>query len=727
MGARINGTGVPGKHTSMQINQGDGNEATNNVIVYGSNTNLHGNGGYTWEANSEGVWKFEGNMAHSSVTGLWVWQNTSLNHTIVNYDSYNNTEGVTHGAYGNSYQYTGGHHYRSLFMVKATSTNTNGVVVKDVFFDAGGEDYGSFIRESPIPPPTTQHTNKYVQCVFRNHAIQPIAVFGESTQFATTKIVDIINCDLDGDTGYDFNPAPSETGGGAADDKQDGFKVRVQALTGANYQIERVSDANVFTSGIADFAPRLYGDGINGLLGEYYDEPLLSGTPAFTRYDAIIVFDVWNAAEEINPNGVHHLVTQGFQYGNDETYSVRWTGQVEAHYTTNTQFRFWASGKYRMYFDDGGGEDLILDQWATTNPDPARLTSASIPLVAGTKYNIRIEMSNLSTGGQGAIFEWKTSQMADFQIVPQSQLFEPTSNSTPVAHAGSDQNLTLPSSTGTLDAGLSDDVDGTIDDYTWTKISGPATYTIVNDDLESTTVTGLVAGTYVFRVTVTDNDGAADTDDVTIIVNPTNSLPTVTISTANTSITLPTDFVNSVTSDGGVDSDGTIAGILWTKTSGPSTYTISAPTAATTNFTGLVQGTYIFTVTVTDDDGGTGFDQIQITVNPAATNQPPVADAGDDQTITLPVNAVVLSGSGTDDGLIIVQGWSLVSGPSSVSFNSPAAMETTASNLVAGVYVFRLTVRDNGVDDGLIGTDDVTVTVRKNFIKNYRGRKRVYQ
>jgi hypothetical protein len=436
------------------------------------------------------------------------------------------------------------------------------------------------------------------------------------------------------------------------------------------------------------------------------------------------MFDVWNAAEEINPNGVHHLVTQGFQYGNDESYSIRWTGQIEAHYTTNHQIRFDATGKYRVYLDDGGGEDLIIDMWATSNPSPGPTTSASIPLTAGTKYNIRIEMSNLSTGAQGAVLTWKTSQMSDFQIIPQSQLFEPTSNTAPVAHAGNDQTITLPTSTANLDAQLSDDVDGTIADYTWTKFSGPATYTITNDDLETTTATGLVAGTYVFRVTVTDDDGSTDTDDVTITVNPANSLPTVAVS-ADQDITLPDDDV-SITSNGGVDSDGTIASYLWTKASGPTTYTITTPTTQNTTITGLVQGTYVFTLTVTDDDGGTGFDQIQITVHPEVANDPPVADAGDDQIIKLPVSAVVLSGSGTDDGIILGQTWSQVSGPNTASFSTPAAMETVASGLIAGTYIFRITIRDNGLDDGLTGYDEVQVKVDKSYKIFKRGRNRTY-
>lgn len=94
-----------------------------------------------------------------------------------------------------------------------------------------------------------------------------------------------------------------------------------------------------------------------------------------------------------------------------------------------------------------------------------------------------------------------------------------TENIPPVANAGSDQTITLPTSTGNLVGTASSDADGSIATYLWSKISGPATYSIANTAASSTTATGLVEGTYVFRLTVTDDDGATHTDDVTITVN----------------------------------------------------------------------------------------------------------------------------------------------------------------------------------------------------------------
>jgi hypothetical protein len=67
-----------------------------------------------------------------------------------------------------------------------------------------------------------------------------------------------------------------------------------------------------------------------------------------------------------------------------------------------------------------------------------------------------------------------------------------------------------------INATTSTDPDGWVKAFKWSKVSGPSSYYIVEPNAGKTKVTGLVAGTYVFRITVTDNDGKTSTDDVTI-------------------------------------------------------------------------------------------------------------------------------------------------------------------------------------------------------------------
>ena len=94
-------------------------------------------------------------------------------------------------------------------------------------------------------------------------------------------------------------------------------------------------------------------------------------------------------------------------------------------------------------------------------------------------------------------------------------------------------------------------------------------------------------------------------------------------------------------------------------------------------------------------------------------NLSPTANAGPDQTITLPTNSVTLSGSGTDsDGTIVLPYvWSFVSGPSTVDPLDTAS--SSATGLVAGTYVFQLIVTD---DDGATGMDTVSITVNPESV-----------
>ena len=121
------------------------------------------------------------------------------------------------------------------------------------------------------------------------------------------------------------------------------------------------------------------------------------------------------------------------------------------------------------------------------------------------------------------------------------------------------------------------------------------------------------------------------------------------------------------------------------KISGPLSFSIDKPSSATTSVTKLVQGVYQFELTVTDDKGSTGKDTVQVKVN-AIDNVVPTANAGEDQTITLPTNNVNLSGSGIDsDGSISKYLWTKISGPSTFKIADPSSAATGVSGLVEGV------------------------------------------
>jgi len=103
--------------------------------------------------------------------------------------------------------------------------------------------------------------------------------------------------------------------------------------------------------------------------------------------------------------------------------------------------------------------------------------------------------------------------------------------------------------------------------------------------------------------------------------------------------------------------------------------------------------------------------QSSVGVGGGGANQPPGVSAGPDMAVTLPA-AASLNGTVTDDGLPVPPGvvttvWSLVSGPGTVTFANPNAVDTTAIFSGSGIYVLRLSA-----DDGELSVNDtVTVTV----------------
>ncbi len=317
------------------------------------------------------------------------------------------------------------------------------------------------------------------------------------------------------------------------------------------------------------------------------------------------------------------------------------------------------------------------------------------PVTPGYLLNITQADSTRSFNDVGAMVDWIFSRLA----IP------PPANQLPVANAGADQSITLPVSTVTLN-GSGTDPDGNITAYQWSKIAGPAQFTITTANTAITTVTGLVQGVYRFELTVTDNSGATDKDTIQVTVNPTvNQLPVANAGT-DQSITLP---VSTVTLNGnGTDPDGSISAYQWAKIAGPAQFTITSVSSASTNVTGLVQGVYRFELTVTDNSGATAKDTVQVTVN-AYVNQVPIANAGADQSITLPVSTVTLNGSGSDpDGSISAYQWAKIAGPVQFTITSSNSASTGVTGLVQGVYRFELTVTDNS---GATDKDTVQVTV----------------
>jgi predicted peptidase len=240
------------------------------------------------------------------------------------------------------------------------------------------------------------------------------------------------------------------------------------------------------------------------------------------------------------------------------------------------------------------------------------------------------------------IYEWML-QYSKGSSASSGTVVSAPANIAPVAKAGTDVTITLPTGSAAVTGSASSDADGKIVTYKWTMISGPAQFTLTGSDSVKATLSNLAAGTYALQLAVTDNSGAKGYDTVNVKVNaaPVVSTGLTAKAGADTSITLPASSatLNGTASAAGTDSK--IVAYVWNKLSGPSQFTVTNVYTATPTIGSLVAGVYVIKMTITDDKGAKAYDTVKVTVNAAAAAvAPPVAaaPAAAQQTITLPVN-----------------------------------------------------------------------------------------
>lgn len=147
-----------------------------------------------------------------------------------------------------------------------------------------------------------------------------------------------------------------------------------------------------------------------GLTGTYYNNKDFTGT-SIQRVDPRVNFE-WG----YNPPASQIA---------EDTYSVRWTGQVQAQYTETYTFTARTDDGVRLWVNN----QLIINQWQNGSPTDY---SGQINLVAGQKYDIKMEYYE-DTGGAVAQLFWSNQRKAQ-ELIPQSQLYPtkaPTANTPP--------------------------------------------------------------------------------------------------------------------------------------------------------------------------------------------------------------------------------------------------------------------------------------------------------
>ena len=218
-------------------------------------------------------------------------------------------------------------------------------------------------------------------------------------------------------------------------------------------------------------------------------------------------------------------------------------------------------------------------------------------------------------------------------------------NDAPTADAGPDQRVGE-TATVTLDGSGSNDPEGETLTYAWTQVGSPAV-TLSSATAASPTFTAptVAADTdLTFSLTVTDARGLASPAD-TVTVTVRDGAPTANAGPDQKVIEGATVTLNGA---GSRDPDGETLTYAWTQIGTPAV-TLSSATAASPTFTAPTVNAdtkLTFSLTVTDAGGlASTADTVSVTVD---DNDPPVADAGADQTV-LAGASVTLDGSASRD------------------------------------------------------------------------------
>lgn len=236
-------------------------------------------------------------------------------------------------------------------------------------------------------------------------------------------------------------------------------------------------------------------------------------------------------------------------------------------------------------------------------------------------------------------------------------------------------------------------------------------------------------------LTATPSEGSAVTDTVVVTVNPVNAAPTSVITVTQDSrfdtnvfpgnVTLTLDGLSSTDSDP-IDSAAPISGYQWAQTAGTditdgatldqATLTLTTPSLATTE-------DLQFSLTVTDNEGGTGIIRATVTVLDV-TQAPPVVDAGVDlevsegETILLTGSATSLSADATPYTYLWTNTTTPVATITDATDGTTSAIAPSVSS--AQTLTFNLSVTDQ-FGNSESNTVNVTVRPMSNSLINDTG------
>lgn len=274
----------------------------------------------------------------------------------------------------------------------------------------------------------------------------------------------------------------------------------------------------------------------------------------------------------------------------------------------------------------------------------------------------------------------------------------------PIANAGVDQTV-LVNSTVTLDGtGSSDPASHLPLTYAWTQTGGPAVTLTGANTTQPTFTAPATPAVLTFALIVNDGIGLASTaDSVQVTVNDAPITGLTLNSTSSTTLGQTTPFTVSTTGGANITyvwnfGDGSA------EVSGGSANSHVYPTA----------GIFTAIVTATNNAGSVSAQRV-VTI----TNQPPTANAGSGQTVTVGANVTLNASASSDpDGHTpLSYGWQQTGGAPVTLSNAAAAQPTFTAPAAPSTLTFSVIVTDSrGLPANAVSS--VVVNVRDTAISN---------
>ena len=326
---------------------------------------------------------------------------------------------------------------------------------------------------------------------------------------------------------------------------------------------------------------------------------------------------------------------------------------------------------------DPDGDALVLS-WTQAGGPPVVLSGANASMATFTPSFVGVYEFGLT------VMDGDSGSDADGVLVIVAV------NRPPFADAGASQTARK-GTLVTLDGSASADPDGNSLTYGWTQLLGPPV-SLSAANLATAAFTPNRAGTYLFELTVNDGQGGSDDDLIAVSVwglAPIADLVVTPPGTQRAGTFLTFDAIGST------DPDGAIVDYTFDFGDGASFH---GPPVVVHSY---ATGTYLATLTVTDDDGNES--SVQVSISGAVDAIPTALASAWPGTTGFVGTAFLFDGlNSTDDGTITGYDWDFGDGTTGAG---ASVVHTFAGR---GIYVVRLTVSD---DRGATSTSSVTIMI----------------